>query len=442
MYTGSVKFRREDYFRSLIMDPKFSSYPRHLAILQRQALHAVDPARAVHRALSPNDLACKGRLFIIAAGKAAAGMSKALLETIGDRPVQGIVSAPGVPAGREGRLEYFRGGHPLPTEESLSAGEAVQRLLESTGPDDLVVALISGGGSAMLELPQAGIGLADLEVVNRALLQSGAPIRDINCIRSALSRLKAGGLARLAAPARVLSLILSDVVGNAPETVASGPTVDRRCPAGEIARILDRYRLRDKLPSATVERLSRPEPRRPESGSSARTENRIIGSNRLAGDAAAKAAKRLGFDVVFRSDDWTGEARDVGIRFAELALSLKGKAPACCIAGGESTVTTPGEGKGGRNQEVALAAAMRLAGEDKIAIETLATDGVDGPTDAAGAIVTGETVEQARKIGLEPAGYLAGHDSYVFFSALNGLVKTGPTGTNVNDLLFGLIYSQ
>jgi glycerate 2-kinase len=423
------------------MKPAFPEYRTHFSILREAALRAVDPAAAVLRCLTPEDVSGTSRIFIIGAGKAGIAMTQAVEKLLGDRITGGIVSVPDLPAQPLQRVKFFTGGHPLPTAGSLHAGTAIARLLEKTTEADLVLVLLSGGGSALLELPRPGIPLEDLQSMNRLLLQSGASIHELNRLRSPLSLLKAGGLARLANPARVLGLILSDVVGNPLETIASGPTVIQKYTPEEITAVLEKYHLRENLPSSILNGLDQYNLEAPVSISPAvRVENRIIASNRLAGEAAGAAAERLGFRLAYRTDDWQGEAREAGKRFAERLIRETGRGPACCIAGGESTVTIRGQGKGGRNQEAALAAAIVLDGKPDIALSALATDGVDGPTDAAGAIVTGQTVGRGRQLGMDPHQYLEENNSYPFFSALEDLILTGPTGTNVNDLFFGLVY--
>ncbi|MBN2083797.1 MAG: DUF4147 domain-containing protein [Anaerolineales bacterium] len=423
------------------MKPSFFEYRSHLSILHEAVLRAADPAAAVGRSLIREDLASSGRVFIVGAGKAGVAMARAAEEMLGDRIAAGVVSVPDLPAQTVKNVEFIQGGHPLPTPGSLAAGKAISRLLDQTTETDLVLVLISGGGSALVELSRPGIPLEDLRSVNRLLLESGASIREINRLRSPLSLLKAGGLARLAYPARVLCLILSDVVGNSLETIASGPTVFRRYTPQEINGVLDKYKLRESLPHSIVCSLDQYTRDAPDfTLPNSRIENRIIASNRLAGEAAGAAAERLGFRVEFLADDWEGEAREAGKRFAGLLIRKSGRGPACCIAGGETTVTVRGAGIGGRNLEAALAAAIALDGKSETALATLATDGVDGPTDATGAFVTGRTIERARRLGLDPNQFLEKNNSYPFFSMLEDLILTGPTGTNVNDLWIGLAY--
>ena len=449
------------------VNPQFEQHRQHLAALRAAALRAVDPYAAVQRNLSARDLESFERVFIVGAGKAGVAMARAATEIAGDKLAGGAVSVPYLPspsgrgAGGEGEpVTFITGGHPLPGEGSLAAGRAIAELLAHTTPRDLVLALISGGGSALMELPKAGLSLSDLQTTNHQLLKCGATIHEFNTVRRALSQIKGGGLLRLAHPARVLGLILSDVVGNDLSIIASGPTVaaDVIADVADGLRrtttlaIVEKYQLQSALPPHVLTTLQHESVTSvPESAA----ENRLIASNRLAGEAAAQAARELGFAAEFLGDDWQGEAREVGQRFAErltappdpsllsrreLPSGEGGRGVRAVIAGGESTVTVRGPGKGGRNQEVALAAAIAIEGQPNLVISTFATDGVDGPTDAAGATVTGQTVARARALGLDPQTSLDHNDAYTFFAALGDLVLTGPTGTNVNDLLFGLAY--
>ncbi len=423
--------------------PRFEDRALHVTSLRSAALEAVDPAAAVGGALTPEDLAEAERVFVVGAGKAGVAMARAAAQICGPRLTAGVVSVPQVPAQAVERLTFIEGGHPLPTAGTLAAGRAVVGLLTSAGltPRDLVLALISGGGSALLEWPRPGLSLEDLQATTTALLKCGAAIHEINVVRQQLSQIKGGGILRLAHPARVLGLILSDVVGNPLSIIASGPTVPTPAAGPEALAILEKYHLVAQLPPAVRQCLATPSSEPP--GPSAPGVNRLIASNRLAGEAAAARAREMAFEAVWVADDWQGEARLIGARFAELVRQASGSAvgrPLALIAGGETTVTVRGQGKGGRNQEVALAAALALAGCPNCVVATLATDGVDGPTDAAGAVVTGTTLERARALGLDPAIFLSDNDAYHFFAALGDLVITGPTGTNVNDLMFGLKY--
>jgi glycerate 2-kinase len=441
---------------------RFADRRPHLAALRAAALRAVDPVSAVRRSFSPADFADAERVFVVGAGKAGVAMAQAAAEILGARLTAGVVAVPRLPTSAPERITFIEGGHPMPTEGSLAAGRAMADLLVRASARDLVVALISGGGSALLDFLQPGLTLSDLQITNRQLLTCGAAVHEINLIRQRLSQIKGGGLARLARPARVLGLILSDVVGSPLDIIASGPTVPATASPRDVLAVIEKYHLRDNLPSTVIRYLedSRVTSVTPSVVSS--VDNRLIASNRLAGEAAAVAARVLGFEAAFIADDWQGEARDVGVRFAELVTSpptpgpspfsrrdvsgeggrvvQPGRGMRCYIVGGETTVTVRGAGKGGRNQEAALAAAFVIEGRPNVVISTFATDGVDGPTDAAGATVTGDTLARARALGLDPQKYLDDNDSYSFFSALGDLVTTGPTGTNVNDLMFELVY--
>jgi hydroxypyruvate reductase/glycerate 2-kinase len=313
----------------------------------------------------------------------------------------------------------------------------------------LIVTLISGGGSALLVAPQDGISLADKQRTTSLLLNAGADIGELNTVRKHLSRVKGGRLAEAAFPATVVSLILSDVIGDRLDVIASGPTAADPTTFGEALGILERYRLSEEVPPPAMELLRRgnrgDSPETPKAGSPFldRVENIIVGSNRQALEAAARAALELGFTVEILSAELSGEAREVGRQLAHQALtaarSKNGNAGLCLLSGGETTVTVRGQGKGGRNMELALAFAIEIEGQPGITLLSAGTDGTDGPTDAAGAIVDGKTVARAREKGLDPREYLDNNDSYTFFKTCGGLFITGATGTNVMDLQIVLI---
>ncbi len=456
--------------------PRYEDHRAHLAAMRRAALAAVDPGLAVRRYLAPADWAAAKHIYLVGAGKAGVPMAAAVAHLLGERLTAGLVVVPHKPdiapptptAQYSGpatptpgldhpRLTFLEGGHPHPTQGSLDAGRAIAALLEAAQPGDLVIAVISGGGSALLELPYPGIALEDLQAANDVLLKSGAAIHEINQIRARLSRIKGGGLARLAAPARVLGLILSDVVGNHLNSVASGPTVPSGSDPSAALKVVEQYQLGSQLPPAVMTRLT--QPATGGLGALPVVENRLVGSNKQAGEAAAGEALALGFEARWLADDWQGEAREMGRAFAALLTGphgglpqtrlatgrlppLPGEAPRprCIVVGGETTVTVRGKGRGGRNQEAALAAALTLAGLPAVVVATLATDGVDGPTDAAGAIVTGETISRAGSLGLSAPTYLDDNNAYAFLAGVGALLRTGPTGTNVNDLWMGLVY--
>jgi glycerate-2-kinase len=313
----------------------------------------------------------------------------------------------------------------------------------------LIVTLISGGGSALLVAPQDGISLADKQRTTSLLLNAGVDIGELNTVRKHLSRVKGGRLAEAAFPATVVSLILSDVIGDRLDVIASGPTAADPTTFGEALGIFERYRLSEAVPPPVMELLRRGDrgdiPETPKAGSLFldRIENIIVGSNRQALEAAARSARELGFTVEILSAELTGEAREVGRQLARQALaaasSKAGNAGHCLLAGGETTVTVRGQGKGGRNMELALAFAIEIEGLPGITLLSAGTDGTDGPTEAAGAIVDGGTVARAREKGLDPREYLDNNDSYTFFKTCGGLLVTGATGTNVMDLQIVLI---
>jgi len=431
--------------------PRFRDHRRHFERLIAAALMAVDPYQAVTRALMVEGhqltigdfqfgLAPDSRIWIVAFGKASAPMSRAASDVLKGFQTRGVLV---VPEGTEievpPRLEVHHGGHPLPTDGSICAGEAVAHLLGNTQPHDLTLALISGGGSAMLELPVAGVSLCDLRWLNDRLLASGAPIETINRIRKAYSQIKGGGLLHLAAPARVAALILSDVIGDDPAAIASGPTVPHEDLAKQARAALRALGLWKELPRALQEALDRPRIDRPGLPPLGHT---IIGSNRTALAAVQAEAKRLGFHVWTDDQPIEGEARDAGARIArELRAHAESvMQPVCILYGGETTVTLDSHGRGGRNQELALSAALGLSGLEGVALMAFATDGIDGPTDAAGAIVTGMSAPQMIAKGRDPNEHLRRHEAYPALAAIDALIRTGPTSTNVNDIIAVLLF--
>lgn len=428
--------------------------------IQTAALQAVDPAAAVQRSLSLEgstlvagdrswSLARMHRVFLIGVGKASVPMAEAAAGTLGPYLTAGIVvtkyghaAQAHLPAG----VEVVEAGHPVPDAAGQRGAEAIARLLAGVTADDLVVVLISGGASALLPLPVQGISLADLQMLTDRLLRSGAAIGEINTIRKHLSQLKGGQLARLAAPAEMLSLVLSDVVGDPLDVIASGPTVPDTTTYADAWQILQRYGLLEEAPGSIVQHLRRgmagacAETPKPGDPLFARVATRIIGSNRLAAQAAAAEAARLGYHTLLLTTFMEGEAREVARVAAGLARGILAHGdplspPACLVLGGETTVTVRGTGRGGRNQELALAAALALEHVPDVAVMALATDGTDGPTDAAGAVVDGETLQRARAAGFDPYLALERNDAYPLLDAAGALLRTGPTGTNVNDLL-------
>src|SRR3990170_1332828 len=429
---------------------------QHLALMREAALDAADPYAAVLRHLRTDDdsmelgerrfaLKQGNRVLIVGAGKAGASMARAVEAVLGDRLTDGIVSVPSLDVQAPSRVRLMQGGHPLPNRGSVSAARAIRRLLPGLRPEDLVLVLISGGGSALLELPVKGVRLEDIRRVTRMLLRRGAGILELNTVRPCLSQVKAGGLARMASPAFVVALVLSDVVGDPVEQIASGPTAMAPKRPHDALRILDRYGIRSDMVPRVFEHL-RSDREAEDTIDHGRTPiHVVVGSNALAATAAAECARGLGFQTLLVTTSLEGEAREVGRVIAGLTKAVRChgipvSVPACLLFGGETTVTVRGKGRGGRNQELALAAAIALDGQDHVALMALATDGVDGATPAAGAIVTDRTIQKARGLGLDPRAALADNDSFTFFQALGGALLLGATGTNVNDLVACLVY--
>jgi hydroxypyruvate reductase len=421
-------------------------------------LAAAEPEACVRRHAA--ELPSSGPVVLLAAGKAAPAMAAAASEILGERVRSGlVVTLEGDPRWRHmpersaGPIRHLPADHPLPTARNIDAAREVVRLVEGLTRADTLLFLLSGGASAMLTLPAAGLELDDLRAVSGALMKAGATIGELNCVRKHCETLKGGRLARLAAArgATVVSLILSDVVGDDAGVIGSGPTAPDATTYADALRVLETRGVTDASPRVT-DHLRRgdageiDETVKPGDACLSRVRNVIVGNNQIAVDAAAAELSRQGFEVVERRTRVEGEAAEVGralaARLRELAARPSAR-PRAVVWGGETTVTIRGEhGAGGRNQELALAAAAALEGSPCAGVLTLATDGVDGPTDAAGAAASGETVADARRAGVDPAAFLARHDSHTFFARLDGgsgLIRTGQTGTNVNDVMVGWV---
>lgn len=426
------------------------------------ALMAVDPINAIRRQVSfvgnalhigrrTYDLSRDRRIFVAGGGKAGGSMAKAVEGILGDRVTEGMVNVKYGYTMPTERIELKEAGHPIPDERGVAGTRQILELLQEAGEGDLVLCLISGGGSALMTLPSEGIALEDIRELTDALLRCGATINQINAVRKHLSQVKGGNLARLAYPAEVASLILSDVVGSPLDVIASGPTVPDPTTFADAYDVIKGYDLLDEVSPSIIEHLSQGRdglnPETPKEGDSifANTYNLVIGSNEIAAMAAVRKAKEFGFNSMLLSTFVEGEAREVAKFFASIAKEIAHsghplRRPACVVAGGETTVTVRGQGLGGRNQELALAAALEIAGMEDVIIVASATDGSDGPTDACGAIADGSTIDRAREKGLDATLYLAGNDSYHFFQKLGDLIITGPTNTNVNDLTFIFVF--
>ena len=421
------------------------------------ALAAVEPGQAVKRALAVDrDWLTVGsrsfrlsdfrRVLLVGAGKASAPMAAAVEDVLGEAlPIEGSVTVRYGHGAPTRHVRIREASHPMPDDAGVAATRAIVDLLDGADEHDLVICVISGGGSALLTLPADGVSLEDLQRTTDALLRCGAAINEINVVRKHIETVKGGGLARAAAPAHVVTLVLSDVVGNPLDAIASGPTVPDSSSFADAAGVFDRYRLWDQVPASVSGRLRAglrgDLPDTPRSGDPVfeRTHAVVVGSNALACEAAASAARSLGLQPLVLSTFVEGEAREVGRVLAALLREVDASGhplprPCCLLLGGETTVTVRGAGQGGRNQELALAAAFALRGVPDVLLASIGTDGSDGPTDAAGAVVDGTTLDRASALSLDAARCLANNDSYVFFDRLGDLIRTGPTNTNVNDL--------
>ena len=422
---------------------------------------AVDPERAVQKYVrrQGNQLFVGDcsyildkykRIFLIGAGKGTAPMAKALEDILGERLTKGLIIVKyghGIPLEKTQILEA---GHPIPDDAGLRATKELLRQAQECTKEDLILCAFSGGGSALLPAPLSPITLDQKQTTTRLLLECGATIDEINAIRKHLSRSKGGWLAKEAYPATIVSLLLSDVIGDRLDVIASGPTVPDESTYSDCIKIIDRYKLGDRLPKGVTDYFikgaagSLPETPKPGDPVFSHVQNLIVGNNRESLLAAQERALSLGYNTIVLSSQIEGEAREVAQVFGAIGkeisqANLPISPPACIIAGGETTVTIQGRGKGGRNQELALACAIAIDGWEGISLLSAGTDGTDGPTDAAGAIVNGTTCKRARQANLYPRDFLLANDSYTFFESLGDLLKTGPTRTNVMDIICMLV---
>lgn len=420
------------------------------------SVKAVDPANAIKRnlAVEGNRLAIQGKIydlsdyeniFVIGMGKASAAMAKALEDLLGERIKSGIVN---VKYGHAVPLKIVRAneaGHPVPDEAGLAGTNQILQLLSETGEKDLVFCLISGGGSALLPCPADGITLDDKQRLTQDLLDCGATIHEINALRKQVSKVKGGRLARLVYPSTLISLILSDVIGDNLDSIASGPTVPDMTTFRDCLNILEKHKIHGEIPQAILEYVEKgfrgefEETPKPDDPIFARTQNVIIGSNEQALRAAKGKGVELGYNTLILSSFIEGETTEVAKVHAAIAKEILRSEnpvgrPACVVSGGETTVKIRGTGLGGRNQEFALAAAISIDGLEEVVILSAGTDGTDGPTDAAGAIADGSTIRRSEKLGMIAEKYLRDNNSYNFFKPLEDLIITGPTNTNVMDL--------
>jgi len=425
------------------------------------ALRAVDPVEAVkrHIHLDGGVLRVKDRnynlrefenIYVVGTGKAGASMAYAAEEILGDRIKEGIVNVKYGHIRQLKKIKLNEAGHPVPNRAGMRGAEEIVRLLNQAGADDLVICLISGGGSALLPLPVSGMTLEEKGALTRLLLECGADINEINALRKHISQIKGGQLARAASPSTLITLILSDVIGDPMDTIASGPTVPDKTTFKDVEAILNKYDLMSRVPQSVRRHIKRglsgEVPDTPKQGDKVfdKTYNLIIGSNILAVMAARGRAEELGFRTLVLSSFVEGETKDVARVHAAIAKEVLSSGnplppPCCIISGGETTVTIRGSGKGGRNQEFALAAAMDIGHLSNVVILSGGTDGTDGPTDAAGALCDNLTLQRAVQTGLSPMEHLKNNDSYNFFARLGDLLMTGPTNTNVMDLHLVLV---
>ncbi|MBW1980102.1 MAG: glycerate kinase [Deltaproteobacteria bacterium] len=422
-------------------------------------LKAVDPAAAVKRYVSIQDeqltiagkkVDYRGGLWVVGAGKGSAAMARALEEILGERISGGVVVTKYGYLETLSRIDLYEAGHPTPDENGNRAARRIIELVSGLGEDDVVLVLISGGGSALLPVPVVGVSLEDKMKTTELLLKSGASIQEMNAIRKHLSQIKGGHLARLAYPAQVFSLILSDVVGDHLDVIASGPTVADPSTYQECLEIVSRYGLQEALPEAVMAHLEAgaagkvAETPKPDEPACKRSRTYLVGTNLQALEAAAMEAEKLGRRTLILSSLIEGDTGEAARFHAAVARQIVQSGhplprPACVISGGETTVVVRGKGKGGRNQHFALEAAFAIDGLPQICILSAGTDGTDGPTDAAGAVVDGSTISRARAKNLDARAFLENNDSYHFFKNLGDLVMTGPTNTNVMDLRIILV---
>ena len=419
-------------------------------------LRAADAGEAVRRHIQrrghlltlagiAHDLRECQAIWLVGMGKASAAMAKPLVELLGDRICGGVIN---VKQGHGLPLEGIRvneAGHPVPDEAGIRGTREILELVGRTGPHDLVLCLVSGGGSALSPAPVEGLTLENKQEVTRRLLECGATIHEMNSVRKHLSTIKGGQLARAAFPSTVFSLLLSDVIGDDPGTIGSGPTAPDWSTFADCLEILKRYRIRDRIPAEVLRLLEAgaegalPETPKPGDPIFEKVKNMVVGGNARAVEAARAKAQEMGYNTLVLSSFVDGEAREVARVHAAVTREILARGnplppPACVISGGETTVTLRGRGLGGRNQEFALAAALAIQGLEDVVILSAGTDGTDGPTEAAGAVADGSTVSRARAAGMDARSHLADNDSYHLFQPLGDLLLTGPTLTNVMDL--------
>jgi glycerate 2-kinase len=434
---------------------------KHAFLIFKAGVEAVDPKVLLKQMVKLNnniltvhdreyDLGQFEKIIIVGGGKASVAMASAIEEILQGKISDGLVITSYGRSTTTQQVRIVEAGHPIPDENGLKGTSELLGILNSSGDNTLVICLISGGASALLTAPYDTISIKHVQALTNELLASGATIQEINTVRKHLSRIKGGNLAATAKPATVVTLILSDVVGNPLDVIASGPTVPDPTTYSNSVEVLDKYGLLIKSPSPVIEHLKRGEmgeiPETPKPGDPlfSKVQNCIIGTNHEALKAAMKRAEKLGFNTVILSSSIEGEARDVAKIHVNIAKEILENnnpipKPACLLFGGETTVTVLGTGKGGRNQEYVLSFAIELESAKSISVLSAGTDGIDGPTDAAGAFANGGTSHKAEAVGLDPIYHLNNNDSYSLFKAIDDLIITGPTNTNVMDLSIILV---
>jgi len=422
----------------------------------QDALRAADPIEAVHRhfrvkagLLQVGDidyfLNQFRSIWVVGAGKASGRMARAIEEALGERVAGGLVIVKRGGPEKLNRVQTREAGHPIPDSSGLAATAELMELLQRIGKDDLVINLISGGGSSLLVAPAGDISLEDSRKATELMLRAGMKIDELNTIRKHLSRITGGRLARLVYPATIISLVLSDVIGDRLEVIASGPTVPDTTTFGQAIELLNRYRIVDQVPESVRKFLEQgaagafEETPKPGDPAFERAQNLIIGSNLISLQAAKQRALKLGLNSLVLASTVQGEAREMAKIYGAVFREIKKSnnpvpSPACVIAGGEPTVTVTGDGRGGRCQELALAVAMEIDGLEGAFFLAAGTDGSDGQTDADGAVADWTTIARARSRNLDAKNFLLRNDSYNFFQPLGDLITTGPTGTNVMDI--------
>ncbi len=393
------------------------------------------------------DLSKYGQIFVIGGGKASGAMAQALEEMLNERIIRGVINVPedSVRSYITRRIELHGSSHPIPNQKGVSGVEKMMDLIDSAQENDLIICLISGGGSALMPFPAKEITLEEKQKITKDLLLAGANINELNAVRKHLSKFKGGWLAKKAHPAKLLGLILSDVVGDPLDVISSGPTVPDTSSFGEAILILHKFGIWKNAPNSIKKLFLKgkkgkvPETPKPNDPIFRNVQNFIVGNNRLACKAIEKKLKKMKVTTLFLTSFLEGEAKYAGQFYSAIALEKYSNrdhfsSPQAIIIGGETTVTVTGKGKGGRNQEAVLSASTKISGLDGISIASIGTDGIDGPTDAAGSIIDGKSFLKAKKLGISPYDSIRNNDSYNFFNNISDLIYTGLTGTNVNDI--------